>query len=91
MLQAAGIDPAGMLAFFRAMEKLEGTQPSLARYLSTHPASSERLQALSAAAAAGPKAPARLLAGYDWNDIKKICGARARSEPERETEAPASR
>ena len=91
LLHAAGIDPGGMLAFFRAMEKLEGTQPAIARYLSTHPASAERLQALSAAAAAGPQAPGRLLAGYDWSDIKKICAGRARSGPERETEAPASR
>ena len=78
MLQRAGVDPAGMLAFFHAMEKLEGSQPSLVRYVSTHPASAERLQALSAAAAAGPKPTRRLLAGYDWNDIKKICGERAR-------------
>ena len=91
MLQAARVDPAGMLAFFRAMEKLEGSQPAIARYVSTHPASSERLQALSAAAAAGPTAPARLLAGYDWSDIKKMCGAKPRSDSERETEAPASR
>lgn len=91
MLQAAGVDPAGMLAFFRAMETLEGSQPSLVRYMSTHPASSERLQALSAAAAAGPRPAHRLLAGYDWSDIKKICRARARSEPERGTAAPASR
>ena len=91
MLQAAGIDPAGMLAFFRAMEKLEGTQPAIAKYVSTHPASSERLQALSAAAAAGPHAPGQLLAGYDWNDLKKICGERARSAREREPAAPASR
>ena len=91
MLQAAGVDPAGMLAFFRAMEKLEGSQPAIAKYVSTHPASAERLQALSAAAAAGPHAPGRLLAGYDWNDIKKICGERARSDREREPAAPGSR
>ena len=91
MLQGAGVDPAGMLAFFRAMEKLEGTQPAIAQYMSTHPASSERLQALSAAAAAGPHAPGRLLAGYDWSDIRKICGERARSAREREPAAPASR
>jgi beta-barrel assembly-enhancing protease len=91
MLQATGVDPSGMLAFFRAMEKLEGSQPKLVRYVSTHPASSERLQALSAAAAAGPHTKGRLLAGYQWSDIKKICGGRARSDRERETEAPASR
>jgi beta-barrel assembly-enhancing protease len=78
MLQAAGVDPGGMLAFFRAMEKLEGSQPKLGRYLSTHPASADRLQALSAAAAAGPRPTVKLLEGYDWDDIKEICAARAR-------------
>ena len=91
MLQAAGVDPAGMLAFFRAMEKLEGSQPKLARYLSTHPASAERLQVLSAAAAAGPRPTVKLLEGYEWGDIKKICAARARSAPAREPAAPASK
>ena len=77
MLQAASIDPAGMLAFFRTMERLEGTQPAIAQYLSTHPASSDRLQALSAAATAGPKPTVKLLEGYDWSDIKKLCAGRA--------------
>jgi len=91
MLQRAGVDPAGMLAFFRAMEKLEGSQPALARYVSTHPGATERLQALAAAIGASARPTDRLLADYDWNDIKNICGARARSAPERGREAPASR
>jgi Zn-dependent protease with chaperone function len=91
MLQRAGVDPAGLLAFFRAMEKLEGTQPALARYVSTHPGATERLQALAAATAAAPRPTTRLLPDYDWADIKKICGERARSAPGREPGAPASR
>jgi len=91
LLQHAGVDPAGMLAFFRAMEKLEGSQPALARYVSTHPGATERLQALAAATAAAPRPTTRLLAGYDWEDIKKICGERARSGRERGPAAPASR
>jgi predicted Zn-dependent protease len=91
MLQKAGVDPAGMLSFFRTMQKLEGTQPALAKYVSTHPASAERFQALSAAAAAGPRPTVKLLPGYEWSDIRKICGERPRSEPERETGAPGSR
>jgi beta-barrel assembly-enhancing protease len=77
MLQAASVDPAGMLAFFRTMERLEGSQPAIAQYLSTHPASAERLQVLSAAAAAGPRPTVKLLEGYDWSDIKKICAGHA--------------
>jgi predicted Zn-dependent protease len=77
MLRAAAVDPAGMAAFFRAMEKLEGTQPKLARYVSTHPASSDRLTALGNPAPDPARPPVKLLAGYDWSDIRKICPSRA--------------
>jgi predicted Zn-dependent protease len=73
MLHAAAIDPEGMLDFFRGMEKLEGTTPAAARYLSTHPRAGDRLQALSALAAQRPRPPVKLLPGYDWEDVKKIC------------------
>jgi predicted Zn-dependent protease len=78
MLQAAGVDPEGMLAFFRALQRLEGATPAAARYLSTHPTPGDRLQALGALAAARPTPPVKLLPGYDWEDVKKICGAPAR-------------
>ncbi len=73
MLHAAAVDPGGMLAFFRAMQKLEGTSPTAARYLSTHPSAGDRLQALTALAAQGARPSVKLLPGYDWNEIKKMC------------------
>ncbi|MGH8700015.1 MAG: M48 family metallopeptidase, partial [Burkholderiales bacterium] len=73
MLHAAAVDPEGMLAFFRAMQKLEGTSPTAARYLSTHPAAGDRLQALTALAAQAPRPPVKLLPDYDWSEIAKIC------------------
>jgi predicted Zn-dependent protease len=76
MLKAAAVDPAGMLAFFRAMERLEGTPGVAARYLSTHPASADRLQMLTALAAAPASPPKKLLPDYDWTDIRKICPSR---------------
>jgi predicted Zn-dependent protease len=74
MLHAASVNPEGMLSFFRSIKKLEGTGPSVPRYLSTHPTPDDRLQALAAHAAARPRPPVKLLPDYDWNDIKKICG-----------------
>jgi predicted Zn-dependent protease len=62
-----------MLAFFRAMEKLEAATPAAARYLSTHPTPGDRLQALATLAAARAHPPTKLLPGYDWEDIKQIC------------------
>ena len=76
MLQAAAVDPAGMLAFFRAMQRLEGTPGVAARYLSTHPASADRLQTLTALAAAPARPPVKLLPDYDWSDMRRICGRR---------------
>ena len=73
MLQAAAVDPEGMLAFFRGMRQLEGATPKAVRYLSTHPAAGDRLQALAALAAQPRPPPVKLLAGYDWEDVKKIC------------------
>lgn len=79
MLHAAAVDPEGMLAFFRAIQKVEASAPAAARYLSTHPAAGDRLQALTALAAERPKPPVKLLPGYDWSDVKKICGERRTS------------
>jgi len=79
MLQAAAVDPEGMLAFFRALQQVEGATPAAARYLSTHPAAGDRLQALAAVAAAAPRPPVKLLPDYDWADIKKLCAAGRRA------------
>lgn len=74
MLLAARIDPEGMLVFFRGMQQLEGTTRGATRYLSTHPPAGDRLQALAALAAQPHRPPVKLLAAYDWAEIKKICG-----------------
>jgi predicted Zn-dependent protease len=73
MLQAARVDPEGMLTFFRTIQALEGGSPTAPRYLSTHPAPADRLQALTALAATPARPAVKLLPDYDWSDIKKIC------------------
>jgi Zn-dependent protease with chaperone function len=87
MLQAAAVDPEGMLAFFRTVQALEGAAPAAARYLSTHPAPAERLHALRALAGHRGRRPAKLLPAYDWGDIKKICG-RSRDRASRSRRGP---
>ena len=79
MLQAAAVDPEGMLAFFRALQPVERAVPAAARYLSTHPGPGDRLQALAALAAVPSRPTVKLLPGYDWADIKKICAAGRRA------------
>jgi predicted Zn-dependent protease len=65
-----------MVSFFQTMQREEGTPRGVARYLSTHPAAADRVQALTALAAARPAPPVKLLPEVDWSDVKKICGER---------------
>jgi predicted Zn-dependent protease len=73
MLLAAGVDPAGMLAFFEVLQKQGGEVPGVLAYLSTHPSTAGRIETLKALAAQAPRAPVRLLPDYDWRDITQIC------------------
>jgi predicted Zn-dependent protease len=40
----AGYDPHGIATFFEKLEKAEGKQPGWAQYLSTHPATADRIE-----------------------------------------------
>ena len=74
MLQAAGIDGAGMVTFFEKLAALHG-DPGRGKYLMSHPAPEERLASLRALSAQGRRPTARLMADYDWSDIKTMCGS----------------
>jgi predicted Zn-dependent protease len=74
MLLAAGIDPSGMLEFFRKLRQREGDASGLTRYISSHPSAADRLQRLQALAVGAPPAN-RLLPDYDWSDVKTMCGS----------------
>ena len=83
MLLAAGIDPAGMIAFFEVLRKEGGEAPGLLAYLSTHPNPGDRIESLKALAGRSQGRPVKLLADHDWRDITKICqaaGPRSRGE-----------
>ncbi|MFQ5881622.1 MAG: M48 family metallopeptidase [Candidatus Methylomirabilales bacterium] len=73
MLLAAGIDPAGMIAFFETLSKEGQKTPEFLKYLSTHPSTEDRIARLRSLAARTEGRPAKLLPGYDWGDIHKIC------------------
>jgi predicted Zn-dependent protease len=74
MLHAAGIDTAGMVTFFEKLTKQHG-DPGHGKFLMSHPAPQERLASLRALSAQWPRPTARLMADYDWNDIKTMCGS----------------
>jgi predicted Zn-dependent protease len=73
MLIAAHVDPAGLVRF---LGRLEEEVPGLPRgldYLSTHPATAERIATLTRLAAAAPVQPRPVLPGYQWSRMKGIC------------------
>lgn len=82
LLQAAGIDTAGMITFFDKLSTRErGGDDIVPRYLRTHPTTAERIATLRTLAAAA-RPTGRLLPDEDWNGIKNLCGevpAEARS------------
>jgi Zn-dependent protease with chaperone function len=82
MLIAAGVDPRGMIEFFETLEELEGEGVALT-FLSTHPATGDRVRALeqaiadasgSAAAGAAPaRAYAPIATSVSWSELGKRC------------------
>ena len=79
LLQAAGIDPSGMIAFYRTMEGKQSGRPNALSSLSTHPDTGDRIANLVTLAGQPPLHSATLLSGEDWNDARSICQRRADS------------
>jgi predicted Zn-dependent protease len=77
MLLAAGVDPAGMIAFYELLRREAPQLPASLEYLSTHPATERRIERLrSLAAAARPGEIRPLLSDPEWADLRRICGDR---------------
>lgn len=71
LLQQAGVDPQGMVSFFAWMQQKEQNSPP--EFLSTHPLSSARLQALQTDIAHLPKTDYRPI-GLDWKAVQQAAG-----------------
>jgi Zn-dependent protease with chaperone function len=77
LLLAAGVDPAGMIAFYELLRKEAPQLPASLEYLSTHPTTESRIERLrSLAAAAPPRGIGPLLSDPEWADLRGICGRR---------------
>lgn len=79
MLQAAGIAPDGMVAFFKSLEKMD--LPEGLTYLSTHPRSEDRIRQLERLAAEMEVTAAPLLPGVSWEEVKSRCAPDGNSTP----------
>ncbi len=75
LVTAAGIDPAGMVAFFDTLAAVGADVPRGVAYLSSHPATAERRARLTARAAGAPAATRTALDLGDWSAVKNRCGA----------------
>lgn len=70
MLLAAGMDPAGMIDFF---DQLPSAGPDIPAYLSTHPPTADRLEALRRMAAEAGYTPVPVELESDWAEITASC------------------
>jgi predicted Zn-dependent protease len=75
LLVAAGVDPAGMIAFFETLERKHGPASVLPPYLSTHPTPEKRIERLRSLIPPIPAVTTRLLPGRDWRAIRSFCQA----------------
>lgn len=75
MLADAGVDTAGMVAFFERLTTERPAALTLPPYLSTHPDAKRRLERLRSLGARPLPVTTRLLPGADWRDIRSICAA----------------
>jgi predicted Zn-dependent protease len=73
MLQAAGIDPAAMIAFFESLRRKDLKLPEALRYLSTHPTTEERIARLRALTATTPVPPTPALTAEGWAALRAVC------------------
>jgi predicted Zn-dependent protease len=76
MVAAAGIDPAGMIAFFETLSEEAADLPGMLKYLSTHPSTAERIERLHALAANADRGPATPLPHDDWPALRDACSSR---------------
>jgi predicted Zn-dependent protease len=73
MLLESGIDPKGMIAFYELLTKSTSETSSILKYLSTHPSTGDRIKNLKSLLEQSQPKSVKLLKGYDWSNIKKIC------------------
>jgi predicted Zn-dependent protease len=79
LLEAARVDPAGMVAFMRTLETRREDAPRLVSYLSSHPHTADRVAALQAAVAISHAESKPLLDSAAWRRVQTMCGEEGRT------------
>lgn len=73
MILAAGIDPQGMIRFFESLQQQAAGHSKILTYLSTHPATRERVEKLRALASQAQPRATKLLQPREWQELQQIC------------------
>ena len=73
MLQAARIDPAGLIQMFEKLEEPHGEAPAALQYLSSHPLTATRIAELQELIAGSNQESAPLLPTVDWSNMRQSC------------------
>ncbi len=77
MLQRARIDPYGIIRFFTRLKQESSGQSAILPYLSTHPATSKRIELLKGMAGEAGETPEPLMTCDEWKEAMQGCrGAR---------------
>ncbi len=74
MLEAAQVDPAGMVAFMRTLDKDDKAAPRFVSYLSSHPHTKDRVAVLAEMAAAMSVESRPVLDSVAWRRLREMCG-----------------
>ncbi|MBI3606561.1 MAG: M48 family metallopeptidase [Nitrospirae bacterium] len=75
MILAAGIDPAGMIAFYDVLAREGSAIPSTLQHFSTHPSTAQRIERLRALAAGAPAPHTSLGKAEEWVTLRTRCRA----------------
>ena len=73
LLQAARVDPRGMVDFFGTLAAEGQDAPRFATYLSSHPLTADRIAALQGLVIQGDGTPLPLSPDYPWEEIGRSC------------------
>jgi len=75
MLMAAGVKPDGMISFYETMAKEGRDLPEALQFLSTHPATEDRIHKLKSLGQKRAVATTKLIPAHNWVELKKKCNA----------------
>lgn len=81
MLEAARVDPGGLIQMLEKLEQVQGDAPSPLQYLSNHPLTATRIAELKELAADSNQETVPLLPNTDWSRMRAACHANQGRHP----------